>query len=132
MSATRPAIWCRREIEDQFERLRAQDEPFTKIAEDIWCTDGPIGPHADNTAPGLVVYGLVLINDIGLDLHYRGGIFPLKVGDAYCIDGHQDHAALGVGRRNGLFAVRVWDAPPGMTLDRFIHAARSEPVAWLP
>lgn len=119
------------EIVRQFKKLHKPGEVLTKIATDIWATNGPIASHFDDTAKGLVVYGLVLINYIGLELHYRGGIFPLKPGDAYCINGHEDHAALGKATRNGLFAARVWDVPPGMSLARFVEQATTEPIEWL-
>lgn len=126
--------FSRRKIASQFSRLNKDGDVLTKIAEDIWCTCGPVASHFDDTARGLVVYGLVLINDIDLELHYRGGIFPLKVGDAYCINAHEDHAALpgGGAKRDGLFAARVWDIPPGLSLARFVEQACTEPIEWLP
>lgn len=126
--------WTRLQFERRFAKLRQPGDALTKIADDIWVTDGPVASHYDSTAPGLVVYGLVLLNDIDLELHYRGGIFPLKLGDAYCINGHQDHAALypgGGAKRNGLFAVRVWDTPPGLSLARFAEQASTEKVKWI-
>jgi hypothetical protein len=123
----------RSKIAMQFALHHAGDH-LTKIATDIWVANGPVAEHYDDTARGLVVYGLVLINEIDLELHYRGGIFPLKPGDAYCINGHQDHAALYTGggaARNGLFAARVWDVPPGMSLAQFVEQASTEPVEWM-
>lgn len=127
------SVWSRHRIFEQFVRLYKPGDVLTKIADDVWCTGGPVASHFDNTEQGLIVYGLVLVNDIGLELHYRGGIFPLKPGDAYCINGHQDHAALpGVGKRDGkLFAARVWDIVPGLSLARFVEQAQKEPIKWL-
>lgn len=125
--------WTRHKIEQQYARLRVPGDALTKIASDIWCCDGPVASHFDSTAQGLVVYGLVLVNDSDLELHYRGGIFTLRAGSAYCINGHQDHAALpGQFAGRGLFAARVWDVPPGMSLATFAQRASTEAVKWLP
>lgn len=133
MSPLRTATWTRRRIQEQYTRLMQPGVTLTQVASDIWVTRSPVAAHCDSTERGLVCYGLVLINDIDLELHYRGGIFPLKVGDAYCINGHEDHAALhpgGGAKRDGLFAVRVWDIPPGLSLARFVEQARREEVEW--
>lgn len=126
--------WTRAQFARRFAELRKPGDELTKIAADIWVTDGPVATHYDSTAPGLVTYGLVLLNDIDLELHYRGGVFPLKLGDAYCIDGRVDHAALhpgGGAKRDGLFAVRVWDIPPGASLAQFVESASTEKVKWI-
>ncbi len=137
MSATQIMIWNNRsKIAKQFARLSKDGDVLTKVAEDIWVARGPVASHFDDTARGLVVYGLVLINNIGLELHYRGGIFPLKPGDAYCINGHEDHAALPGDSYalagGGMFAVRCWDITPGLSLARFVEQATTEDIKWLP
>jgi hypothetical protein len=121
-------------IAAQFLRLRKPDDELTQIAKDVWCTDGQLAAHCDSTEPGLVVYGMVLLNDLDLELHYRNGVFPLKPGDAYCIDAHQHHSAIAGGgaKRNGLFAVRVWDIYPGLSLANFVEQATAEPIEWMP
>lgn len=114
----------------QFARLYKPGNELTQIAKDVWVTAEPVPLHVDNTEIGLRVFGLVLLNDIDLELHYCGGIFPLPVGGAYCIDGRIGHGALPASgaRQIGLFAVRIWDMPPEMTLARFKEEASRERI----
>lgn len=122
------------------ERYRDSDksQELVQLSNDTWVTSRLIGIHQDTTKPGLVTYGLVLINDLGLELHYQHGIFPLQVGDAYRIDGRRPHGALPGCNRSQLassnvswdllFAFRAWDVPPTLSLYVFKREMWAETI----
>lgn len=108
---------------------------FAQVAEDIWITDRSIATHMDSTAAGLVTYGLVLLNELHLELLYCGFCFPLDDGDVYRIDGRLPHGAEryrpGHSSPGGLFAALIWDMPKATSLDSFGKEAAARVDEWL-
>jgi len=85
----------------------------TRIVKDMWATEKPVGEHIDNTSDFKTTYGMVLINDAGQLLNYRGQIFGIPAGTMYRMDARYTHSTVG---NNGLFVFYTWDKPHIETL----------------
>lgn len=97
------------------------DDSLEPIGPDIWITTTEIPEHTDTTAQGLITWGVILINDLKLELHYKNNISSITKGTIFTIDARKPHAALfkdGI-KTNGLFAALIWDVPTTMTMARF-------------
>lgn len=77
-----------------------------QVSKDIWITDEPVAPHTDGTAPGMLTYGLIMLNT-GYVMVYDGRRFLIPAGCVYQIDGHKLHSTEG----SGALAVLIWDMP---------------------
>ncbi len=97
-------------------RYRADPE-LTQFGEDVYFSYNSIRPHTDNTAPGLITYGCILINDPGFVLVYDGVSYEIPPGSMYQMDARIEHALLG--SSGGLFAAIIWDMPPKYGLANF-------------
>src|ERR1700675_949480 len=92
---------------------------------EVWVTDDPIALHSDSTAEGMVVFGLVLVNDPRYLLVSGGKAYDLPVGSLYRLDGREPHGALEYKTPVGCFAFLAWDMPPTYTMNQFYTEARA-------
>lgn len=109
---------------------------FAQVADDVWITDCPVAPHMDSTASGLVTYGLVILNELDLELVYCHRRRTLRPGSTYRIDGRIMHSAEPPWSskrptQTGLFAALIWDMPAETTLDTFYADASARLQEWL-
>lgn len=96
---------------------------LTQIGVDLWVTHMLVDPHTDNTAEGLITYGLVVANREGCLLRHGGFYYSIPAGTLYRIDGRIEHSTCG---RHGLFAALIWDMPPGWELSDFAEELRRD------
>lgn len=94
---------------------------MVQIGDDIWVTRGAIDPHCDDTAPGLVTYGMILVNDGAVSFLHDGKDYCIPPGTLYRMDGRVEHGTRErCGNRTGqLFAALIWDMPPVWSLKDF-------------
>ena len=79
-----------------------------QVGEDIWTCYAPVAEHVDNTTPGCLTYGFIIVNDPKVVLRYDGHDYPIPPGTLYCIDATAEHSTEG---DFGLLAALIWDMP---------------------
>lgn len=118
---------------DSLRKLPAGPD-LAEVLPSVFMSEGGTPEHTDRVGVGLMVYGLVLINDAGLVMKYEGKIIELPVGMVYCIDPTKPHSTIPTGTTPGQrFAIYVQYRPYGYwrTPDEFMRYFRGQYSSWL-